>query len=155
MNIVILNWRDIKHPLAGGAEISLFEHAKYWVQKNAQVTWFSSSIKGRVDSENIKGITVIRRGSHYTVHIHALVYYLNGRLGKPDVIIDCFHFLPFFTPLYVRRTKVVALINEVARNLWFSNLPIIFSIIGYHLEDWFFKVYRHFSATAPFGNFPR
>ena len=142
MNIIILNWRDIRHPLAGGAEISLFEHAKYWTKNGANVIWFASSFRGGEKKENINGIIVIRCGSHYTVHIYAFLYYIIGKFGKIDVVVDSFHFVPFFTPLYVQKIRIIALINEVARNLWFSNLPIIFSIIGYHLEFWFFKIYR-------------
>ena len=142
MNIIILNWRDICHPLAGGAEVSLFEHAKYWTKKKANVIWFASAFKGGKRKEKIDGITVIRCGSHYTVHIYALAYYMLGKFGKVDLFVDSFHFIPFFTPLYVRKIRIIALINEVAGNLWFSNLPIIFSTIGYRLESWFIKIYQ-------------
>ena len=45
MKILTTNWRDIKHPLAGGAEISTHEHAKGWVHAGHDVILFSSSFK--------------------------------------------------------------------------------------------------------------
>src|SRR5437763_577318 len=114
MKILILNWRDIKHPLGGGAEISLFEHAQYWKRQGAEVIWFSSIFYNARAEETIKGIKMIRKGSHYTVQLRGIFYYLTGRFGKTDIVIDCFHFLPFFTPLFIDSTKTIALIHEVA-----------------------------------------
>lgn len=142
MNILILNWRDIKHPLSGGAEISLFEHAKYWAKMGANVTWFASSFAKSKNVDEIEGVRIIRKGSHYTVHFFAFIDYLFKRLNKQDVVVDCFHFLPFFTPLYFKQTKIIALINEVAGKVWFSNITLPFSLIGYLIEPLFFNFYR-------------
>ena len=42
MNILVFSWRDPKHPLAGGAEQSMHEHMKGWMQAGHKVTLFSS-----------------------------------------------------------------------------------------------------------------
>lgn len=143
MEILILNWRDITSPLGGGAEISLFEHAKYWQKMGATVLWFSSSYKGARQDEVIEGIRFKRKGSIYTVHLWAFFYFIAGKLGKPALVIDNFHFLPFFTPLYIKRGKIIALINEVAKGLWFSNLFFPLSLVGYTVEPLFFLFYKH------------
>ncbi len=145
MNILILNWRDPHHPLAGGAELSLLEHAKYWQKKGADITWFASSFAGSKNEEIIDRITYIRRGSHFSVHVLFFFYWLSNRrkVKNFDIIIDSFHFLPFFTPLYIRNKKIVALINEVAGKVWFSNLPYILAWVGYHIEPLFFKLYKN------------
>ncbi|HSX09854.1 MAG TPA: glycosyltransferase family 4 protein [Candidatus Saccharimonadales bacterium] len=142
MNILILNWRDIKHPLSGGAEISLLEHAKYWKQKGNTITWISSSFKDAKKKEVIDGITVIRKGSHYTVHLLTALSYLRGEIGKPDIVVDCFHFLPYLSPLYIPRRKVIGLINEVAGKVWFSNLFYPFAFIGYIIEPYIISFYK-------------
>lgn len=142
MNVLIFNWRDVKHPLAGGAEISLFEHAKHWVKKGASVTWFSGSFSNSKEEEIVEGVRVLRKGSHYSVHLFAFINYLSGRLGKPDIVIDSFHFLPFFSPLYVRKAKIIALINEVAGRVWFSNIFFPIALIGFLIEPLFFILYR-------------
>lgn len=144
MNILILNWRDPSHPLAGGAEQSLHEHAKYWDKKGAHVTWFASSFKNAKNKDNLENIKIIRAGNHYTVHLLFIIYWLFGKIRKDfDVVVDCFHFLPFFAPLYIRNVKKIALINEVADRLWFSNLPLPFSWIGYKIEPLFFRFYKN------------
>lgn len=142
MNILILNWRDIKHPMSGGAEISLFEHAKYWAEKGSRVTWFSSSFPGCKSTEELSGVRIIRAGSHYSVHLLAFWSYLFGRFGNQDIVVDSFHFLPFFSPLYFKKAKIVALINEVAGKVWFSNIFFPLSLIGYLIEPFFFIFYK-------------
>ena len=142
MNILILNWRDIQHPLAGGAEVSLLEHAKYWQKEGVKITWFASDFPGAKKEELIDGMTIIRAGSHFTTVLFAFYYYLAGKFGKQDIVVDCFHFIPFFTPLYMWRKKKIALINEVAGKVWFSNLPLILAIIGYYTEPFFFMFYK-------------
>lgn len=141
MNILILNWRGIKHPLAGGAEFALFEHAKKWKSKGTNVTWFTSSYKGASKEEVVEGIRFIRVGSQKTVHIWAFIYYILGRFGKTDIVVDSFHFIPFFTPLYFFGSQKIALINEVAGRLWFSNIFFPASLIGYLVERASFVLY--------------
>ena len=144
MKVLIFNWRDIRHPLSGGAEISLFEHAKYWKNKGAKVIWFTSYFNGAKKEEEIKGIKIIRRGSRYTVHFLAFLYYISGKLRNPGIVVDCFHFLPFFTPLYIRKTKIIGLINEVAGKLWFSNIFIALALVGFLAEPFFIFLYKIF-----------
>lgn len=142
MNILILNWRDPSHPLAGGAELSLLEHAKHWKKKGADVTWFSSSFNNAAREDKIDGIKIIRYGSHFTVHLYAFVYYLKKGFRDIDIVIDCFHFVPYFSPLYFKNKKIIAWINEPAKNAWFKNIIFPFSLIGYLLEPLFFLPYR-------------
>jgi|SRR3989344_1590898 len=142
LSILILNWRDIKHPLAGGAEISTHEHAKGWVRAGHTVTIFSSSFQDAKTREEIDGVRIIRKGSHYTVHLHAFIYYLTKLRGKIDLVIDEFHFIPFFSPLYIKKKKI-AFIHETAEELWFKNNPFPINILGYRLEPLFFKLYKN------------
>ena len=62
MNILILNWRDIKNPKGGGAEILTHEIAKRWVKKGHDITWFTAEFEGSRLEELIDGVKVIRRG---------------------------------------------------------------------------------------------
>jgi len=45
MKILILNWRDIKNPRAGGAEVLTHELAKGWVAAGHEVTFFQASLQ--------------------------------------------------------------------------------------------------------------
>jgi len=142
MNILILSWRDTLHPLAGGAEQSLFEHAKYWVKKGANVTWIASKYSNSPHKEIMSGVSVIRIGSQFTVHLLTLIGYRN-LVVSADIVIDSFHFIPFFTPLYIQRHKIIALINEPAKEAWFKNIFFPASLLGYLVEPIFFKLYKN------------
>ncbi|HUD45078.1 MAG TPA: glycosyltransferase family 4 protein [Patescibacteria group bacterium] len=143
MKILVLNWRDPWHPLAGGAEIMVHEHVKYWQKQGTEVIWFTSSYKGARSNEQRANINFIRRGSQYTVYWHFFWDYLTGQIPDFDVVIDCFHFIPFFTPLYIHHKRIIAIIHEVAGPVWFSNIFLPIAAIGYMIEPLFFRIYRN------------
>lgn len=145
MRILVFSWRDPRHPLAGGAEQVMHEHMKSWVRAGHSVTLFSSKMKDLPEEEGIDGIHIVRQGYQYLgVQIAGFFYYLKNR-KKFDFVVDQFHGLPFFTPLYVRKPKL-AVIQEAARQVWFLNpLPMplnwIVGIIGYLGEPFIFLIY--------------
>lgn len=148
MNILVFSWRDTKHPLAGGAEQVMHEHMKGWVAAGHSVTFFSSKLKGLKETEEIDGIKVIRKGYQYLgVQIAAFFWYLTGAHVEFDLIVDEFHGLPFFTPLYIRKPKL-AVIQETARKVWLLNpLPfpinMVIGIIGFLFEFLVFIPYKN------------
>ncbi|MDO8269300.1 MAG: glycosyltransferase family 4 protein [Candidatus Levybacteria bacterium] len=142
MNILILNWRDPKHPLAGGAEQMVYEHARYWKKQGEDVTWFASSFKKAKSEDNIDGIRIIRKGSHYTVFIWAFLFYLRGQFKEVTLVVDCFHFIPYFSRFYFKNTAKIAILQEVAGNLWYENLPILLAVIGKIAEPYILRSYR-------------
>jgi glycosyltransferase involved in cell wall biosynthesis len=139
MNILILNWRDPKNPKSGGAEIVTLEHAKAWIKAGHKVTWFTSKFKNSKTEETIDGIRIIRGGNFITVYLLAPIFYLFTK-NKFDLVIDEIHGLPFFTPLYVRKPKVV-LIHEVAGAIWDYMYPFPINVIGKFIEPLYFKLY--------------
>lgn len=145
MNILILNWRDIRNPKSGGAEILTHEMAKRWVASGHSVTQFSSYFANAKKDEIINGVRIIRRGHpdarflFFSVHFLAFVYYFIAFKGKFDVIIDEAHGLPFFTPLYASEKKVI-LICEVADELWTKTYGPIFGAIGRLIEAMYIRI---------------
>lgn len=149
MNILILSWRGPNHPNAGGAEQSTHEHAKGWVKAGHTVTLFTAYYKGAKREEEIDGVYVIRSGRQiFGVHIDAFKWYLFGNHKPFDLVIDQFHGIPFFTPLYVRAKKL-AFIHEVTKEVWRVNAwsNLVYQIpftIGMILEPLIFRIfYRH------------
>lgn len=146
MNILIFSWRGPGHPKAGGAEFVTHQHAKAWAKAGHQVTLFTSSFRGAKSEEIIEGVKIKRKGSQYlTVHLIAFFWYLSQR-ERYDLVIDNFHGLPFFTPLYAR-TQKIAYIHEVAKKVWFLNplpwpLNLIIGVIGYFGEPFLFILYK-------------
>ncbi len=145
MNILILNWRDPKNPKSGGAEIVTLEHAKAWVKKGHNVTWFTSKFNEAKKEEKINGINIVRRGNFLTVFLHAPFFYLSRRSfsgGGFDIVIDEIHGLPFFTPLYAKIPKI-AFIHEVADEIWDYMFPFPLNKIGKFIEPLYFKLYKN------------
>lgn len=121
MNILIFSWRGPKHPNAGGAEISTHEHAKSWVNAGHDVTLFTSAFVGYKKQEIIDGIKIERRGGQILgVQWEALKWYIFGKHPKFDLVVDQFHGIPFFTPLYIKAKKL-GFIHEVTKEVWRLN----------------------------------
>ena len=146
MNILIFSWRGPKHLNAGGAEQVMHEHMKGWVAAGHKVTLFSSRFSGSLGKESVNGIKLIHQGDQYVgVKLAAFVYYLKNK-DRFDLVVDQFHGIPFFTPLYVRKPKL-AVLQEVAREVWFLSgfpwpLNWIIGIVGFVTEPLIFLLYR-------------
>lgn len=126
----------------------MHEHMKGWVGAGHSVTLFSSYYKGGKKQETVDGIDIIRWGVQLLgVHVLAAFWYLFSGHPKFDLVIDQFHGIPFFTPFYVR-TKKLAVIQEVAREVWLMNslpkpLNLIIGYTGYLLEPLIFLFYKN------------
>lgn len=147
MNILVFSWRDPKHPLAGGAEQVMHEHMKGWVSAGHAVTMFSAHYKTGLRRENIDGVAVMRYGYQiFGVHIMACLWYIFINKTKFDLVVDQFHGIPFFTPVFVR-VKKLAVLQELAKEVWLTNplvrpLNMVFGWAGYLLERYFFLFYK-------------
>lgn len=146
MNILVLSWRGPGNPNAGGAEISTHEHVKGWVRAGHSVTLFTSYYKGAKRKEIIDGVFILREG-HQSIGVQweAFKWYLFGKHIKFDLVIDQFHGIPFFTPLYIK-VKKIAFIHEVAKEVWkYNSWPKPFNLIPYIIgtlfEPLIFKVF--------------
>lgn len=148
MRILILNWRDIKNPKSGGAEILTHEIAKRLVGWGYEVTQFSSVFPNAKKEEVIDGVKIIRRGSSdiryffNSVHFMAFWYYKKHFKGKFDIVIDEIHGIPFFTPFYIKERKI-ALICEVAGDIWDVIFKFPLNRIGRFVEDSYFNFYKN------------
>lgn len=147
MNILVFSWRDPKHPKAGGAEQVMHEHMKGWIEVGHEVTLFSSKTKNLARTEEIDGVKIIRRGHEYLgVQVAAFGFYLKNRKTY-DFLVDQFHGIPFFTPLYSNKPKL-AILQEVAREVWLLNplpwpLNKIIGRLAYWLEPLIFLFYKN------------
>lgn len=148
MNILIFNWRDLKNPSSGGAEILTHEMAKRMAGQNHQVTLFTSRFKNSKQTEVVDGVKIVRGGNpdlrslFNSVHFRAYQYYKKYAQGRIDIVIDEMHGMPFFTPLYVKEKKIV-LICEVAHNVWDSVFPFPWNRIGKLAERLSLSLYKN------------
>lgn len=148
MRILIFNWRDIKNPLAGGAEVFIHENSKKCVQLGHKVTLFCSTFPKCLEKEEIDGVNIIRSGNRYTVYWQAIHHYRRYFWKDYDIVIDAINTIPFFTPLYVKKPKI-ALIFQLTGKIYFKELPKILAIFPYLLEPILFKIlYRKITVLV-------
>lgn len=140
MRILLLNWRDLKHPRKGGAEVLTHGIFARLAERGHEVTWVASSFPGAVPMETIDGIRIIRGGNALSVRAHAYAQY--RRMDAPDVVVDEINTLPFFTPMYAT-SPVVAFICQLAREVWFYEAPALVAPCGYAIEPFYLRPYRH------------
>ncbi|MCC7354927.1 MAG: glycosyltransferase family 4 protein [Anaerolineae bacterium] len=137
----MLNWRDIKNPLAGGAEVATHELMRRWAAWGHDCTLFSASFPGAPAEERLDGVRIVRQGGPYTVQLRAWRRYLSDLGSCGDVVIDQCHGLPFWTPFYAR-VPTVGYIHEVAGEIWHQMAPFPLSLFGPALEVWSLRRYR-------------
>lgn len=151
MNILIFNWRDLKHSWAGGGEIYIFEQAKRWVKLGNKVTVFCGQDveKKLPEKEVYDGITVIRKGGRFSVYFWAIWFYLFKKQEKYDFIVDVENGIPFFTPFFAFFVPKVCIVYHVHGKQFFYELPFGISHIGYFIERYVFSfLYRSIPIIA-------
>jgi glycosyltransferase involved in cell wall biosynthesis len=138
MKILLLNWRDIKHPEAGGAEIVLHEQAKRWVDWGHDVTLLTSRPEGSASKDNLDGININRAGGFYSVYARTAMTYLASLRKEIDVVLESINGIPFFSPLYCRK-PAVGLLHHVHRAQFLVEMTPVLGRIGMTIEHCFPK----------------
>jgi glycosyltransferase involved in cell wall biosynthesis len=142
MRVLFVNWRDTSNPEAGGAENFTEEIGRRLVRLGHAVTIFASSFNGCDAISSRSGMTVIRDGGKYTVYSKARGF-VKHRAHEFDIIIDEINTVPFQIHKVSRKKPVVALIHQLAKEVWFYETPFPLSAIGYYaLEPWWLRAYR-------------
>ena len=133
-NILIFNWRDLKHKFAGGAEVYIEELARRFVTAGHQVTLFCGNDGQNPRNEVVEGVRIIRRGGFYFVYVWAFLYYLTKFRGRFDLIIDAQNGVPFFTPLYAKE-PVYCVLHHVHQEIFYKYLPRPLAVFAAFLEN--------------------
>lgn len=148
MRILWFNWRDIRNPEAGGAEVITHEVMERLAKKGHEMALFTARFKGCELNENINGVEIIREGNKYTVYKRAEDY-LKAYRHNYDLIIDEINTRPFFTPKFVGEKRVIAVIHQLAREFWFYETKFPLNYIGYYyLEKKWLSNYKNTITVA-------
>jgi glycosyltransferase involved in cell wall biosynthesis/cellulose synthase/poly-beta-1,6-N-acetylglucosamine synthase-like glycosyltransferase len=142
-NILIFNWRDTKHRWQGGAEVYIQKIAEKWVKNGYGVTIFCGNDGNSKYDETVNGVNVVRRGGFFTVYLWAAIYYAFRLRNHFDFIVDCENGIPFFSPIYSSKPKVL-LIHHVHQTIFRENLPLPAALLAMFLESKLMKyAYRN------------
>jgi len=150
MNILALNWNDLKNPNAGGAEVHLEELLRRLVSYGHQVTLVCSGWSGCLPEETIEGIRIIRTGDRYTFNL--VVPFLLRRLARQnryDLLIEDINKIPFYTPLYLNLRTLVVIPHLFATTV-FQEINFVLGTYIYLAERPLIVAYRgrHFNVIS-------
>jgi glycosyltransferase involved in cell wall biosynthesis/O-antigen/teichoic acid export membrane protein len=135
LRILLFNWRDITHPLAGGSEVYAHEICREWASAGHEVTFFTSQHTGTLRSEFLDGVHVIRDGGRFTVYRRARQYYRTEGKGRFDLVVDAVNTRPFSSPRFVKDAPVLGIIYQVAHDVWKYESPFPLALLGRYLLE--------------------
>lgn len=146
MRFLMLNWRDPRNPMAGGAERVSRAYLRELVRRGHQVSWFANAFPECVREEWIDGMLVVRGGGKGTSILEARKWFRTQ--PRFDLVIDQHHGLPWYAPWWTG-TPTVAYIHEVLGPIWnvFYRWPL--NIIGRWQERWTHWMYRNVPFWVP------
>lgn len=146
IKVLAFNWRDIRHPEAGGAEVHLHEIMKGLISRGHSVTLLCSSFPGAASTEEVDGIETLRAGDWWNANF-VLPRKYTGSLRRRnfDLIVEDINKLPFFTPAYAR-CPVVAVVPHLFGTTVFQETNVPFALYVWSYEFFIPFVYRR----APF-----
>jgi glycosyltransferase involved in cell wall biosynthesis len=148
--VLILNWRDRRHPQGGGSEVYVEQVARRLASAGWGVTVFCAAHPYAPNRETADGVRFIRKGSWRSVYGWALVYHLTGRFGPHDVVIDVKNGVPFLSPLYCRR-PVICLVHHVHKEQWGMNFSRSLGRFGWWVESrlspWVYRNSKHIAVS--------
>jgi len=147
MNILVVNWQDIRNPLSGGAEVHFHEIFSRIARAGHRVTLCCSSFPGSPAEETIDGISVIRSGARPVFNcVFPFTYVARLRRRRFDVVVEDLNKVPFFTPLYVRR-PLAGIAHHLFGKSVFREAGLLPALYVYCLERSALALYRR---TMPF-----
>lgn len=133
MNIVWFSWKDINHPLAGGAETVSEELRRGLIKDGHKVIFVTALYNGASEHETIEGLEIIRVGGRYSVYPKARTYFKQHLNTWADIVIDEMNTIPFFAGKYAKKPALL-LQYQLARRVWFYQMIFPFSVFGYVCE---------------------
>lgn len=149
MKIVLLCWRDTRHPEGGGSERYLERVGQHLANAGHQVIFRTARYPGsaawETSTRNEEGeehapVHFSRGGGNLSVYPWALLALLGLRLGlwrrgfgRPDVVVDTQNGVPFFASL-VAGAPTVLLTHHCHREQWSVAGPVLCRV-GWLIES--------------------
>ena len=140
MRFLMLNWRDPKNPLSGGAERVTQAYLNALAQRGHEVYWFANGFPGCAREETIDQIHIVRGGGKGGSILQARKWY--RQQPRFDLVMDQHHGIPWYAPWWCK-TNCVAYIHEVLGPIWDAFYKWPFSTIGRWQERWTHWFYRN------------
>jgi glycosyltransferase involved in cell wall biosynthesis len=148
MRILLVNWRDIRNPEAGGAEVHLHEVAKRMVRDGFTCIQYSHAFPGGAAEESVDGVLVRRVGDKFLFNF-TVWFHLRGwcRRERIDVVLDDSNKIPFFAP-WLCGVPVVAQIHHLFGRVLFHEVAWPMALYVLCFERLMPLAYRRVQVTT-------
>jgi len=140
--VLVINWQDWTHPLAGGAEVHLREVFSRLARRGWEVTLLVSAFGGAAKRETMDGMRVVRVGSRDWFNFAVPLAY--RRLSAEchfDIVVDDLNKIPFYTPVFAGK-PVAALVHHFFERSIFRETWLLPALYVYLAERFVAPVYR-------------
>ncbi len=141
MRVLVINWRDMENPEAGGAEVHIHEILK---RKPAdwEIDFISATFPGCAPVCERDGYKVTRIANNSLFNFTFKTYYKKHLRHKNyDLIIDDISKIPLATPRYIKDTPILAIQHHVHGQSLFKQLPYPMALYVYHMEKFWLRAY--------------
>lgn len=137
LRILWYNWRDIKNPDAGGAEVFTHHLILSLSARGHDISLFTSEFPNSLQNENIDGVKVIRSGNKYDVYRTAKDYFKKNK-DRYDLFVDSVNTKPFLSPNLVKGKTVLPIIYQLVSEIWYAEttFPVSFFLHHYFEKKW-------------------
>ncbi|NNG17226.1 MAG: glycosyltransferase family 4 protein, partial [Gemmatimonadales bacterium] len=147
MNILLVNWQDLDHPQAGGAEIHLFEIFSRLAARGHRVRLVCCGWRGAARTAHLGGIEIERSGTRGTFALVGRRAVQRAiRRERPDIVVEDINKLPLFLATLTELPLCVIVPHlfgttafreaswPVATVVWLSERPIprMYRRAGFH-----------------------
>jgi len=147
-HVHLFAFRDLDAPDSGGAEEHATQVCAHMALAGIDVTMHT----GRVDDAPAEitrdGYRVVRHGGRLGVFATSPFDAITRRMGPCDAVIEVFHGVPFFAPLWSRKPQI-GLVHHVHLGTWDMLLPGPLGHVGEFFERYAVPtVYRRRALVA-------
>lgn len=142
MNILLVNWQDLRNPQAGGAELHLFELFSRLAARGHRVRLVCCGFPGGAAVEMVDGIEVHRTGGRHSFALRGRGAVRRAlRAERPDVVVDDINKLPLFIASLTDR-PVYALVPHLFGTTAFQEAPWPMAAVVWLAERLIPRAYR-------------
>jgi glycosyltransferase involved in cell wall biosynthesis len=146
--ILVLNERDPHNPLAGGAELHIFEIFSRLAARGHEVTLLAASFEGGAREEVVQGVRVLRLTNRYLYYAAApWVARRMARAGEVDVVVDTLNKLPFLSPWFVP-VPCFTIVHHLFGTTAFNQVSFPIALVTWASEKLIPAAYRRTTMLA-------
>lgn len=142
LHIAILDYRDICHPEAGGAEVYIYEIFRRIADLGHRVTWISARDAGAAAEDRRGNLRMLRVGNKMTANFTSAREALRLAQREPvDLFIENLCKIPFFLPLYTQAPVLPIVLHLFGETVFREVNPLLASYVWMY-ERFIPRVYR-------------